>query len=818
MNILRQGPLIRNALWESLEAGAIGTHVFSWMDRPYITDREKGFGILYGDRGIKPAFWTSADTFRLMEHAKIQDLVVGSQDPKPDIAFLWTAANDSQYNRYECEMQQIAGALERVGYEPGFIDLNDLGSGAYTNFKVIILPRNMRVEDVIPNSTNKTLLDFLRTVVLPKGIHVLSSADVPGMQNFNGRARTNSVNEVRSLFGVDTSDLGGFEGPARRRTFVFQYWNTINVKFTTNAVGPVAGGYAYKPQVWKYNDETTLSTGGVLWANMDSGRNKGFESSISNIGPWLRWNTTNYLPASTASLLRLQGFQYSGSNMLMLRGDAGIWADALIVPFGRYTANAYLRSQTTNALANGAYASVAIEWYAESNKYLGVSESAQLQGSTANAWVKYSVDAVSPSNATLMRRIVRTGSRNLVLNPALTGTLIAPTSWLAWNDTQHDPNSGSYLGTSGNSWMFWFDGGIYQEITTGFAAGDRLSYGAWLYTPSWDALSGGTKYGVVALEFYNGTTLISTSNSPQINSSSPRDQWNASSATAVVPAGTTKVRVLVRCNDFNSGNGRFFADDAFVRNLSKGSGAVFVDNLQENPAVVVKSHGTGKAAMFLYSVGDNSPDTGDDADFEPDTQPWKYRYDVMTSLIRNYFGVQPAISVTGTNAFLCLPEYRTCSNGAVLVQLKNYLYNTNFANGGAPLTFAVNSPILTGKTIRAFEQGRIIEENSDGIFNVTLAPDGQEMLYAFNSPVPGTNYIAQIQEAPSVVHPFGDKVYTIKVKYDTRARTDLKLKVAFMENGNNGDAVSNEVYQILTNAVVGIGEQWFFMWIPDPNP
>ena len=47
MDEFRQGPLVRNALWESLEAGAIGTHIFAWHDRPYITDREKGFGILY---------------------------------------------------------------------------------------------------------------------------------------------------------------------------------------------------------------------------------------------------------------------------------------------------------------------------------------------------------------------------------------------------------------------------------------------------------------------------------------------------------------------------------------------------------------------------------------------------------------------------------------------------------------------------------------------------------------------------------------------------------------------------------------------------
>ncbi len=821
MNEQRQGPLVRNAMWESLEVGAIGTHIFSWMDRPWITDREKGFGIVYADRGIKPAFWTSANAFRLMEQAKIADLLAGSKDPTPDIAFLWTDAVDSQYNRYECEMQQIAGALERIGYEPNFINLAELGSGVYTNYKIIILPRNMRVEDVVPNSTNKTVLEFLRTVVLPKGIHVMASADIPAAQNFSGKPRSQYVNEVRSLFGVDPSDPGGFEVPMRRNTYVnLEHWKKIFVRFNTNASSPVAN-FVYRPYVWKFNDEVTLSTGGVLWANMDCGRNKGFESSTNNILPWSQWKTTTYIPSSTAALVRLAGWQYSGSNMMMLRGDAGIWADAEIVPFGRYSASAWLRCNTTNALSTGAYASVGIEWYGESNRYLGVSESAVLTTHTANAWVKYSVIDNSPTNSKLMRRIIRTGSKNLVANPGLTGTGTAPTSWLYWNDTQHDPNSSVCLGTSGNSWQFWYDGGLYQDLTTGFAAGDKLSFGGWLYTPSSDALRNGTKYGIVSVEFYNGTNLLSTTQTVQrVQWGSLRDTWNPVSGIGTVPTGCNKVRVLVRCSDFANGDGRFFADDIYVRNVSRGAGAVYVDNLQENPGVVVKTHGTGKAAIFLYSVGDNSPDTGDDADYEPDVQPWKYRFDIMTAMIRNYFGVQPKISVTGTNAYLCLPEYRTTSNGQYLVHLKNYLYNTNAANGGAPLTFALSSSMLTGKTIRAFEQGKVIEENSDGVFNVTLDPDGQEVLYAYQSGTSGTNstnFVCQISEAPSVVHPFGDKVYTIKVKYDCRSRTDLRVKAAFMENGNNGDTLTNEVYQILTNSVTGIGEQWFFMWIPDPN-
>ena len=131
MDEWRQGPLVRNALWEILEAGAIGTHIFAWHDRPYITDREKGFGILTPERRIKPAFWDSANAFQLMEQAKIGEPADGLARTRSRTSrFLWTAANDSQYNRYECEMQQMAGALERLGYEPNFINLNDLASGS----------------------------------------------------------------------------------------------------------------------------------------------------------------------------------------------------------------------------------------------------------------------------------------------------------------------------------------------------------------------------------------------------------------------------------------------------------------------------------------------------------------------------------------------------------------------------------------------------------------------------------------------------------------------------------------------------------------
>jgi hypothetical protein len=640
--------LVRNALWESLESGAIGTHIFAWQDRPYITDREKGFGILYENRGIKPAFWVSRDTFNLMEQVKINELLGGSSDPKPDIAFLWTAANDSQYNRYECEMQQIAGALERLGYEAYFMNLNDLATGVYTNYRLIVLPRNMRVDDVVPDSGGKSVLEFLRTVVIPKGVNILATADLPGLQNQNGLFRTAFTNELKNLFGVDASDIGGFEAPQRRREYVSWFWKPISVRFTTNAIGPVANGYTYAPDVWKYNDETLVTSGGVLWADMDTKRNKGFEDSSTTPAQWNAWGTV--------SIVSGWGWQYDGNNMARLWGDSGIWQDFPVVSCGRYTASAYFRSNHDDPLAGGTYASVAIEWLDEDGNSISVSESPRLTNQTpADAWVRYAVDAIAPMDAYTGRRIIRTG-------------------------------------------------------------------------------------------------ILTNSPSP--------------------------------------------------------SGSVYVDNKQRAPAVVVKNHGTAKSAIFLYSAGDIKPDSNNDG--QPDVLPWKWRYDVFGAVVRDYFGIQPLIQISGTNNWLCMVDYRTCADTSTLWQVKNYQYDTNYVNGGPALTFTITSDLFTGRTVKALGQAKILSQNCNGTISLTLPPDGMEMLHVFKATT--NTPIVQIADAPSAVHPFADKTYSVKIKYDTAGKTNLVLKIVYV-----GGAYSNQIYQTVITNVTGVGEKSFDFWIPDSN-
>ncbi len=58
------------------------------------------------------------------------------------LSFLWDGATDSIINRYESEMGQMFGALERLGMEPYFINKDELLAGDWQDYQAIILPRN----------------------------------------------------------------------------------------------------------------------------------------------------------------------------------------------------------------------------------------------------------------------------------------------------------------------------------------------------------------------------------------------------------------------------------------------------------------------------------------------------------------------------------------------------------------------------------------------------------------------------------------------------------------------------------------------------
>ena len=83
---------------------------------------------------------------------------------------------------------------------------------------------------------------------------------------------------------------------------------------------------------------------GTIWATMDSGRNKGYEDSDTEGVKWDGiWSNV---------FVRIGwGWAYDGNNMVQMWGDSGMWDDFEVVPFGRYTHSAYLRSNSDDPLA-----------------------------------------------------------------------------------------------------------------------------------------------------------------------------------------------------------------------------------------------------------------------------------------------------------------------------------------------------------------------------------------------------------------------------------------------------------------------------------
>lgn len=662
MNEQKQGELARNSLIEGLIAGAVGVHLFTWQDRPYITDREKGFGIVSSDRRVKQSFWAIRDTYNALEQADISRLLAGSRDPEPDVAFLWTSANDSQYNRYEAEMQQIAGALERLGYEPGFIDIHDLASGAFSNFRVLFLPRNMRVEEIVPG-TDKGVMEFIRTEVIPTGIHVVAGADLPGMQNQNGIEITTFEREIDAIFGVDASYRDGYETPQRWGEATFRHWRQIKVEFTDDFLDH----YSYCPKTWKYNSALGITDGSIL-ATMDILVNSGFEDSITNIAPW-NISDSN----SRVEIIVDSGLQLEGNNMLQISGAVEMKAPVFeAVPGRRYEVSAFFRTNGDRPFNNNQQAYIELRWLNyDQHQSLGVKRSEIL---TANA---SSVD--------------------------------------------------------------------WQRFTAVGVAPDDVYFG-----------------------------------------------------------------------------------QCVIKMIGQGSGILYVDNFQQSPALIVKDHGTAKAALFAFAPGDLSPDGDSDDNKLPDILPWKWRYDIFGALVRDYFGVAPKFEVLGENAHLCLAEYRILADGSTLWQIKNYSdgdlkvqddnakYSENFRrfpereSDLSNQTFTIRSMLFSGKTVEALIEGRILRKISDDSISIDLSPNGTEILHVYSSSE--EKAVIRIADFPATVR--GGESRQVVVKFDPSTSNATVINLVFFGIDNAGREVIRKAYP---EEMKDEGYQSCWIWIPEPD-
>ncbi len=311
---------------------------------------------------------------------------------------------------------------------------------------------------------------------------------------------------------------------------------------------------------------------------------------------WSVWNPTGQSARADYYVSASNSWQMFGS-------EEGLWQDVTVgfVPGDTVRYGAYVLTPSSDPLsASGAqsydYPKVYLEFYNATNGLISSTDPYMIRLLTNDVWYTIDRTAIVPEGTAKIRYLVRPanawygykqyGGRFLVDDPLLAnrymdlghlvnigldGTGSAPYNWLGWNDGSHDPDWGTFYSPD-NAWAFWWDGGIYQDVAATNLQGFTCAFGARMLNPSWDALRGGTKNGSVQLEYYNGATLLKVYTSGLVNASSPSDQWFQVQGLAPIPTNATTARVLVRCNDYASGDGRFLADNAYMKSSFKVDG------------------------------------------------------------------------------------------------------------------------------------------------------------------------------------------------------------------------------------------------------
>ena len=240
----RQPKALPSTLWESLLAGAIGVHLFTWNDRGFFTQgyfyRERGFGIVQINRLPKePVYDTIKGMFVQMENLHLEHLLGGSSNPPPDVQLFWSTNADMVWPRANQENAMIWGALKRLGYQPAIIGDAAFERGAATNAPVLLLSRCVQMD---PRD-----LERVATEVLPAAIFVHAQAELPGQYDAYCRSNSNWVSLMRTLLGVDVSTAG----PAFDLIVTNDRYSPIRLLGTAD-LSPITTSFATDLTTWKF--------------------------------------------------------------------------------------------------------------------------------------------------------------------------------------------------------------------------------------------------------------------------------------------------------------------------------------------------------------------------------------------------------------------------------------------------------------------------------------------------------------------------------------------------------------------------------------
>ena len=313
----KQAVLDRNAIWESLEAGAIGVCVFHWNDRDAmdLAEGDMGFGLVSTGKEPKAAYSAVKEAFEKVDEIGLKDLLPLIIDLAKDIAFVREDAVDTISSRYEIESNGLFGALERMGFNPTFINKDELIAGDYSGYKAIVFSRNQKI--------SSDILSMLPSIVL-SGVKVHANADLPGIMDEYGINRSGDSawqTIIQDVFGINVSASVINVDPniedSDYLTYGYFESSSASINYQSKKLYSSVLGFNSFVDMWKYQDNIAVGTGTAV-AKFDSasgapaiivnkyaGSSVGYDAAISlfslgasNPSGWTwedRYNWTNLI-------------------------------------------------------------------------------------------------------------------------------------------------------------------------------------------------------------------------------------------------------------------------------------------------------------------------------------------------------------------------------------------------------------------------------------------------------------------------------------------------------------------------------------------
>lgn len=226
------------------------------------------------------------------------------------------------------------------------------------------------------------------------------------------------------------------------------------------------------------------------------------------------------------------------------------------------------------------------------------------------------------------------------------------------------------------------------------------------------------------------------------------------------------------------------------------------------PALQIKSMGAAKTAVNTFALGDTY---GGTSPASPE-HPWDIRSSWLRAIYRDWFGLRPAIELSGTGANYVMTDYRPLSNGSLLVLLINE--DTNHAS----ITLAATNLIM-GRNIENPTTGGLLATNSTGALALDLEPDQAILLYAYKSQAGVDASLLNsnpnklwITDAPMQVWPNGSN-WNVTIRFDVNDQ-------AVTAGASFERVLSPNLIYARTNAglVSGKGVVSIPLCIPNANP